>query len=595
MSQSLITCSLRKLEVKGRATPGYEPVIVGGPNALISDDDDTSYVEIDAQPSAYVDGDDPPMVVGTFEGADIPDGHLITGMFLAMKMRSSGTSGGTDAFTGVWDAGIYPTYNDANDAGYLNGDYFAFPEDDINWAWSSPSFQDFPEYGFFVIFDANEWSGWQVEEGFGHSFALGNVRGGQVHCYMKAPSFWGGTPNQWMARISCVRLLVRHAPIPDPYPDVFSFDDVFTPWQPVPNLLDQIDPYGLSSKANVSENETRTGLGGSIPWDQGGIDAFYAEVMARAPDDGFASTSDTANGLYVSFVFEDLVATANPTRVNMQSRMSVWKHLPYPTTRYVNSSGFGGGPVWTHQRVTIGDDDPLWEFAGLVSTRDEVTEWQSYELTIVKFEVQIYDATSATGDGYAGTGEMVLEMYEYTDQMEAITPSQTNITSTDSWGSLDTRANGSIVRYEYFSWPTVGGLGLSGLDQLATRSIPVAQTEVNNSEYVDVTSHVVRDRANQQCVWIMFAQNDHHMDNPFDLAPGAFANSNGGLERSIHGSVQARYEIEFPNRRYPFDGLYPLFSGARYPLRQRQRVTNITKRQRGQAISLHNRQRHNWG
>lgn len=574
MTQAAIRCPLRGLELVGTPISGYAPVIVGGVDALATDNGDTSYVDLDAEPDvssgAYLEG--------TFDAAAIPTGHLVTGMFLAVKMRGGiGSTGDSQIFVGVWDGAQFTTKEDAQDAGWLWGDYFISPEDGATYAYADPVYDATPEFGFTVLGDANDWSNVQTNAfGDEFSFTLANLRAGTVKGYLQSEAFYGDPAGTWLSRVTSMELVIRHAPIPDPWPATYPDPPSHTPYEAVPNLVDIEDVYGASRKANVSENETRTGMGGGggVNWNQGAIDAFYAELVeGRAPDDGFASTSDTANGLYVSFVFERLRATASPPSVNLQNRMSIWKHVPYENALYVNSSAFST-PEYEHQRATIGEnDDPLWDYAGLVYTSDDQIEWgrlvgdeyvADYRLEVEKFEIRIYNASSATGDNYSAyaTRLMELEAYDYTETMNSVTPDEVTEYSTDLSILIDSRAGGTLAAYDYFTWPTIAGEDLAGaLDLLTSQEIPaIFPTEeddptFNSSDYVDVTDRMELDAHGQPCVFVYFAQNDQHLAHPF--APGTFS-VNGQFERSIHGSIGGRYELAFPDRRYPYRPLSPL-------------------------------------
>lgn len=578
MAQSVIRCPLRGLTLVGTPTPGFEPVLVGGPDALASDDGDTSSLTIEPEPDvgsgAYY--------VGTFDGADIPVGHLVTGMALAVKARG-GLGGDFDGecLVGFWDGTLAATKDQADENSLLWDDYRVDADEGSTYAYTGPTFPEVPDFGFLAIDDANTWSFNQTSEfGSPPAFTLNNLRAGTVKGYIQAHDFWGNVPGEYVLRITSFELIIRHAPIPSPYPLTFGdpeYVPVYTDYLPVPNLVDLEDVYGQSSKANVSENETRTGLGGGSghPWSQSGIDAFWDELIrTRAPNDGFASTSDVANGLYVTFVFEGLTATGTP-RVNLQNRMSIWKHVPYSYNSYINTSAVGSTPVYDHQRATIGESgDPLWDYAGLVNTSDTTTEWgrfvpdelgggeyvANYKLDVAKFEIRLWNVDSATGDNYSAhaTRLMKLEAYDYTEVMNAVTPDEINTYSTDLSILIDSRADGVEAHYEYYTWPTIAGDALSTgavLDKLTEVEVPAVYTDINSSDYVDVTDRMELDAHGQPCVFVHFLQNDQHLPHPFVV--GTFS-VNGSFERSIHGSIGARYEMDFPDRRFVYRDLAPL-------------------------------------
>jgi hypothetical protein len=137
LAQGIIGCPLRGLELVGTFTAGYEPTIVGGPDALATDDADTSYVDIDPEPGASSGA----YLQGIFDAAAIPEGHMPTAMMLAVRVRDSGSVGASQAYVGVWDSAQHPTREDAQSVFYLWGDYSIYtPAPGGGYQWVEPEF-----------------------------------------------------------------------------------------------------------------------------------------------------------------------------------------------------------------------------------------------------------------------------------------------------------------------------------------------------------------------------------------------------------------------------------------------------------------------
>lgn len=560
MAQGLITCALRGLAVVGTATAGFEPTIVGGSDALATDDDGASYVELVGELGAYPDSTDPPMVVGSFDAAAIPDGHLVTGVFLAVKMRGGvGADGDAQVEFGAWDGAVYSSRADADDAGYLLEE-FVYPPGSASWEWADWEYDGYPELGFRVIPDARNWSFWQVDEGFGYSFSLENLRAGLVRGYLRTPGFWGG--GDYRSQVGTLRLIVRHAPIPDPYP-ASAGPAVYSSWLPVPDLIGKEEGYS-GDYYHASLNVTRTGLGGGVgsPWNAAGIDAFYEDMKALTPPGG--GVSDVANGLYTSFVFERLRANVSTPNVNLQFRTALWKALPGIPSLFINNSSFGGSDLWVHQRAGL-DDDPTWDLAGLVDTSDAVTDWASYRVEVLAFYVRLVADVAVNN---AGSPPTMTHLMRHFPAMEGRVPEDSEDLVATDYSSVDSRVGPVPVgRERHATWPAVSAIAATGLTHLQT----VDAGAVGDPPWVDVTGLVVEDSFGLPCVWLHLSQGDQNSSNPFDLAPGAFANTNPDWERSIHGNVYVKVDLGFPDRRFPYLGLEPLFAGGSGAwIRQRQ-------------------------
>lgn len=584
MAQTIVECPLRDLSLVGTPTPGYEPTIVGGVDALASDDGDGSYVEWGGEPGApsgaYLDG--------SFDAAAIPDGHIVTGMFLAVKMRQSGSSGYSTIDSGIFDSAQFPDRDTAASEGWLWTN-FLDADDGTSYAFTGPRYEDYPELGFEVFEDARDWAGAQTDAyGDEFSFTLDDLRAGTVKCALWVPGFYSAPPGTYQSRITAVKLYVRHAPLP--VVDIFwPAPSPFTGFVPVPDLEDlEVGYGGLGDYVNLSENQDRSAGVGGYPsgWVQSALDTYWAEIIRDTPPGGAGiGSTGLGNGIYNSFVYM-LVSNSGPY-ANFQNRNCANKVCLYPTHRFVNN-GNDSSPVWQHQRATLGAaNDPYDDYAGLVQTTDGLIEWDDdYRLRCEKLEVKLRAQMMSTFE------PLVAELSTYPDNPPRDVGASTS-GPLSAWVSagVDTRATpGETVYQDHYS-TLPSHAGSESLPLLDSGTLDPGGTGLYESpDWIDVTADKVLDEHDVDTWWFWWGQADQHSGSAFGFGSPGNEGLDGSAEKSYNADVLMRVTLGFPDRRFEYLSLDPLNqAGGRAWIRQRQ-VGALAQRRQAQGSPLAQRQ-----
>lgn len=567
MPQTFTRCPLRGLTLVNASGTAADPTVVGGGDALASDDGDGTYAELGAFPAANAGNTH---LLGAFDGAAIPDGHVVSGMFLAMRSRRSGVSG--YASTNVWlfDGSRAGSLDDALDNGTYWSSYFIDPpEFDPVYGWAEAWFPDNPELGMGVVDDYDEWGYTQFWE---DNFTLDALRGGSILLALQPAIFYGATAADYLHRFTSVELVIRHAPL---------VAGPVTPWLTLPDSIGHNGggyASGFPSLVLTSENETRSGLGGGgpgSPWDVAGINAFFKEVhQLRAPGSPpFGGQGDPGN-IYSTgneaFIYEDLNAFG--PNVNQQTRVALGKYTPWPSSLYVPATSTFSPDLWSHWNDAKPTNDPTHDYAGFVSS---APEWEGYELTVEKYEVQLLFSPGGLGTVPA---DLVMRARLYPGGA-AMVPYTADVGDLSSWGVY---ATGPWSHDYYNAYPTIAGASLSAWPLLAeVVGNPDSPIEDLLTDWIDVTDDVVPDDHGVPAVWVHYNLAEQEGgDSPFTWAPGEYRNSNGSFYRNFGAVVGYRLDLSWPRWRFEVIEEWPLNPGKGGAwIRQRQ-VGALAQRQR---------------